>query len=238
MAEMSDALSMKFKGEFPSAELLCRRTIQRCKDEAAARKEKKLADARRADATADRVGSIQIGKPESPPKSPQRMKGRGTSPRSADDRDQEGDERPVTADSAFGSLEDGDSRPSSPASSRGSRGRSPRGLRLTRSLPDDNMKQWLADKKVKEEQRSKLKKQGSQKDLMWMKQLSEKQLARAKSLRKEQDDAARSARESERSGASTPTPFLGSDRSGANTPSTPERPPTVEEAAERLFGDL
>ena len=106
------------------------------------------------------------------------------------------------------------------------------------SLPDDNMKQWLADKKVKEEQRSKLKKQGSQKDLMWMKQLSEKQLDRAKSLRKEQDDAARSARESERSGASTPTPFLGSDRSGANTPSTPERPPTVEEAAERLFGDL
>ena len=70
------------------------------------------------------------------------------------------------------------------------------------------------------------------------KELSEKQLARAKSLRKEQDDAARSARESERSGASTPTPFLGSDRSGANTPSTPERPPTVEEAAERLFGDL
>ena len=53
MAEMGDALSMKFKGEFPSAELLCRRTIQRCKDEAAARKEKKLADARRADATID-----------------------------------------------------------------------------------------------------------------------------------------------------------------------------------------
>jgi hypothetical protein len=225
MAEMGDVLSMKFKGEFPSAELLCRRTIQRCKDEAAARKEKKLADARRADATADRVGSMQIGKPESPPKSPPTNEGprnqsavrRRPGPGGRRATRHRGQRVRIfgrwgTAGRAarlpLGAAEEG----------------APRGLRLTRSLPDDNMKQWLADKKVKEEQRSKLKKQGSQKDLMWMKQLSEKQLARAKSLRKEQDDAARSARESERSGASTPTPFLGSDRSGANTPSTPERP--------------
>ena len=189
MVEMGEMVSMKFKGEYPSVDLLCRRTIQRCKDDAAESKERKLAEAKRAtDATLERVGSLRIGgsAPKETVKSPARVKPRLSA------EDQEGDDRPVTADSALSM--DSERRPDTSTSSRASQGRSPRGLRPTQSLDDHNMQQWLASKKLKEEERSKLKKAGSQKDLRWMKQLSAKQLVRNKSLRKEEEEEAAKAK--------------------------------------------
>ena len=239
MVEMGEMVSMKFKGEYPSVDLLCRRTIQRCKDDAAESKERKLAEAKRAtDATLERVGSLRIGGSASKDtvKSPARVKPRLSA------EDQEGDDRPVTADSAL-SLDS--ERPDSSTSSRASQGRSPRGLLPTRSLDDDNMKQWLANKKLKEEERSKLKKAGSQKDLRWMKQLSAKQLVRNKSLRKEEEEAAKAkiaamgGRDpvAEREAAlEALAKQEEAETSRANSPA--ERPPTVEEAAARLFGNL
>jgi len=241
MVEMGEMVSMKFKGEYPSVDLLCRRTIQRCKDDAAESKERKLAEAKRAtDATLERVGSLRIGGSASKDtvKSPARVKPRLSA------EDQEGDDRPVTADSAL-SL-DSERRPDSSTSSRASQGRSPRGLLPTRSLDDDNMKQWLANKKLKEEERSKLKKAGSQKDLRWMKQLSAKQLVRNKSLRKEEEEEAAKAKIAAMGGRDPVAEREAAlealakqeeaERSRANSPA--ERPPTVEEAAARLFGNL
>jgi hypothetical protein len=108
------------------------------------------------------------------------------------------------------------------------------------------MRQWLANKKLKEEERSKLKKAGSQKDLRWMKQLSAKQLVRNKSLRKEEEEEAAKAKiaamggrdpRAEREAAlEALAKQEQAERSRANSPA--ERPPTVEEAAARLFGDL
>ena len=54
-SECPDLKSMKFKGEYPSVDLLCRRTIQRCKDNAAESKERKLEAKRATDATLERV---------------------------------------------------------------------------------------------------------------------------------------------------------------------------------------
>ena len=79
MVEMGKMVSMKFKGEYPSVDLLCRRTIQRCKDNAAESKERKLEEAKRAtDATLERVGSLRIGgsAPKETVKSPARVKPR------------------------------------------------------------------------------------------------------------------------------------------------------------------
>jgi len=241
MVEMGEMVSMKFKGEYPSVDLLCRRTIQRCKDDAAESKERKLAEAKRAtDATLERVGSLRIGgsAPKETVKSPARVKPRLSA------EDQEWDDRPATADSAL--SWDSDRRSDSSTSSWASQGRNPRGLRPTQSLDDDHMRQWLANKKLKEEERSKLKKAGSQKDLRWMKQLSEKQLVRNKSLRKEEEAAAAKAKiaamggrdpRAEREAAlEALAKQEQAERSRANSPA--ERPPTVEEAAARLFGDL
>ena len=55
MVEMGKMVSMKFKGEYPSVDLLCRRTIQRCKDNAAESKERKLEAKRATDATLERL---------------------------------------------------------------------------------------------------------------------------------------------------------------------------------------
>ena len=240
MVEMGKMVSMKFKGEYPSVDLLCRRTIQRCKDNAAESKERKLEAKRATDATLERVGSLRIGgsAPKETVKSPARVKPRLSA------EDQEGDDRPVTADSALSM--DSERRLDISTSSRASQGRSPRGLRPTRSLDDHNMQQWLASKKLKEEERSKLKKAGSQKDLRWMKQLSEKQLARKKSLRKEEEEKATKAKIAAMGGRDPVAEREAAlealarqeeaERSRANSPA--ERPPTVEEAAARLFGAL